>query len=317
MFVPWRALARAPKRIFKLGFGSCAYQTDEQPVWDAIVKAKPDVFALLGDNIYGDTEDMQVMAEKYRELAGHPQFSNFRRKIPLIATWDDHDFGVNDGGREYPKKIESKALMLKFFEEPINSPRWTRDGVYTSYLFGEVQVILLDLRWFRSPLATDEAGHYIPNPDPAAVMLGEAQWTWLERKLRKPAKFRIVASSTQFVSPVHHWEKWANFPREKARLLKLIDDLKLKNLVIISGDMHFAEISMETTAAGYDLYDLTASGLNFSEGSDGIDNPNRLALFEDCNFGLVTVDTQLMQARLELCNVAGQTVAFRDVQFTS
>jgi len=319
LLLPWRKLAAQakPQRIFKLGFGSCAYQTDEQPIWDAIVKSKPDVFALIGDNIYGDTEDMNEMAAKYQEMAKHPQFSNFRRHIPLIATWDDHDFGANDAGREYPKKAESKGLMLQFFNEPKTSKRWSRDGVYTSYFFGEIQVILMDLRWFRSPLVADQDGHYIPNPDPAAEMLGAQQWAWLEQELRKPASFRILASSTQFVSPIHHWEKWANFPYEKARMLKLIDDLKIKNLVIISGDMHYGELSMETTPAGLNLYDLTSSGLNFTESADGILNPNRLALFEDCNFGLVTIDTELMQARLELRNVAGQTVTFRDVQFTS
>ncbi|MCP4146916.1 MAG: alkaline phosphatase family protein, partial [bacterium] len=50
--------------------------------------------------------------------------------------WDDHDFGVNDGGKECPMIKESKKEFLEFFDVPENSPRRKRDGIYTSYLLG-------------------------------------------------------------------------------------------------------------------------------------------------------------------------------------
>src|SRR5581483_636919 len=116
--------------------GSCAQQDKAQPIWNSILAARPDVFLFIGDNIYADTQDMKEMKHKYSLLGSKDEFVGFRSKVPILATWDDHDFGINDGGAEYPKKEESKHLMLDFFGEPKDSDRRSRPGVYTSYLFG-------------------------------------------------------------------------------------------------------------------------------------------------------------------------------------
>src|SRR5690606_1273195 len=114
-----------------------------------------------------------------------------RTICPVVGTWDDHDYGVNDGGAEYPKKRESQQVFLDFFEVPHDDVRRCREGVYFSRVWGpegtRVQLILLDGRYFRSPLKTGFQpsepgegfrGKYAPDHDPRATMLGEAQWTW-------------------------------------------------------------------------------------------------------------------------------------------
>jgi alkaline phosphatase D len=324
--LPLRAMAEnftsKPRKSFQLAFGSCAFQDDDQPIWDAITADKPDVFAFIGDNIYGDSEDMKEIAAKYVQLGKIPAFQRFRRKIPLVFTWDDHDLGANDSGCEYPFKAETKSLMFQFFGENMASVRARREGVYTSYMYGSpgerTQVILMDLRWFRTALISDENG-YVPNPDPAATMLGEAQWRWLEEELSKPADFRILASSTQFASSDHVWEKWANFPLEKARLLALIDGLQIRNLAVISGDIHFGELSLETTPEGFDVYDLTSSGLNLFESAAEIPNSKRLEVFDaGCNYGHVTVDygnERNILVTLEVRDLHGRTMIQRRLSY--
>ncbi|MET0658010.1 MAG: hypothetical protein ABW110_07620 [Steroidobacteraceae bacterium] len=52
--------------LTRIAFGSCAKQDKEQPIWDAVLASKPDLFIFLGDNIYGDTTDMQVMRANTR-----------------------------------------------------------------------------------------------------------------------------------------------------------------------------------------------------------------------------------------------------------
>ena len=308
------------KDFSQIAFGSCCDQNLPQPIWNVIRRQKPDAFAFIGDNIYGDTEDMQVMQDKYRLLGKNIDLIKLRNEIPIIATWDDHDFGANDAGREYPQKQKSKDLMLNFFREPANSPRRKRDGVYTSYFTGpyqQLQIILLDLRWFRSPLVGDDKGYH-PNPDPSATMLGSEQWAWLEEQLRKPAEFRILFSSTQLVPSEHSCEKWANFPLEKARLFELIDRLQIKNLVVASGDMHYGELSKEKTPAGFEIYDLTASGLNFFEPSTDYPNSKRIAVYDaDCNYGWISIDWRQRpyQVRLELRNSSGDTVILQELSF--
>ena len=289
---------RAPRQLrplTRLAFGSCLDQEMPQPIWDTILAQNPDLFVFLGDNIYADTEDLKLMQARYDQQGAVPQYKNFRSKVPIIATWDDHDYGINDGGAEYPQKQASKEIMLKFFNEPANSSRWKRDGVYVSYTFGEApqrtQVILLDLRWHRTEIKRAPDGAYIPDPDPRATMLGEDQWRWLEAKLQEPADLRILGSSIQLVAPDHAWEKWANYPVDKARFMNLVDRLALQNLVVISGDMHYAELSVEKTPGGLPVYDLTSSSLTHTEAAPEIPNRNAVARFETGNnFGLVRVD---------------------------
>ena len=85
---------------------------------------------MLGDNIYADTLDMDVMRAKYAKLAAMPGFQLLRKTCPILATWDDHDLGANDAGGDYPKKDESQKIFLDFFGDPDDSPRRHRPGVY-------------------------------------------------------------------------------------------------------------------------------------------------------------------------------------------
>jgi alkaline phosphatase D len=289
--------------LSRIAFGSCARQDKPQPIWDAVVAAKPDVYLSLGDNIYGDTEDMAVMKKKYDQLAAIPGWQKLKKTCPILATWDDHDYGVNDGGAEYPKKDESQQLFLDFFGIPKDSPRRTQKGVYSAELFGppdqRVQVILLDTRYFRSPLKKKAGkvpfneGPYEANLDKSATMLGDAQWQWLAEQLKVPAKVRILVSSIQLVAQDHGFEKWMDFPLERDRLYALLKDTKAAGLICVSGDRHLAELSQMDAGLGYPLYDLTSSGL--TEASPKWRklevNRHRVATMNHGNnFGLVLID---------------------------
>ena len=135
------------KPLTRIAFGSCARQSHEQGIWDAINAEHPELFLFLGDNIYGDTEDMKVMREKYGELGAKPGYQKLRSNSLVLATWDDHDYGKNDGGAEFEFKAEAQRELLTFFQEPEDSPRWKQEGVYGEWSFGpkgkRVQVILL------------------------------------------------------------------------------------------------------------------------------------------------------------------------------
>ncbi len=290
-----------------IAFGSCVLQDRPQPIWSAINTEDADLFVFLGDNVYGDTEDMSVLRAKYEKLADNPGFRELVSNTPVVATWDDHDYGMNDAGADYPMKAESRQIMLDFFGEPADSPRRRRDdGIYTSYRYGpagrRVQLILLDLRWNRSPLLrADDAtiaserepanmGHYVPVSGPGVELLGEAQWRWLERELEKPADVRIIASSLQLVSQFTGWESWANFPAERERLFALLRRLGTRGVFIISGDSHWAELSRQDGAVAYPLWDLTSSGLT-EEWHRVSPNPLREgSAYTGPNYGLIEID---------------------------
>jgi len=267
------SISHADSAITLIGVGSCAKQDRPQPLLDKASSRKPDVFVYLGDNIYGDTENMEELKAKYETLGAKPEYQHLNDSTRIIATWDDHDYGANDSGREYPKKEESKEIFLDFFNEPADSLRRTHPGVYTVYEFGpkrkRVQIILLDLRTFRSRLIRSRtkpdiphAGPYLPRGSNKAILMGEEQWSWLEQKLKRPAKLRLIGSSVQFAAEFHGWESWANFPKERERFIKLIIDTQAEGVILMSGDMHYGELSKMTKDVPYPLYDFTSSGIN-------------------------------------------------------
>jgi alkaline phosphatase D len=195
-----------------------------------------------------------------------------------------------------------------------------------------VQVILLDARYFRSPLKKGFSarepgegyrGRYVPNDDPQATVLGDAQWQWLEEQLRQPAEVRIIGSSYQVLSNQHGWEMWGNFPLERQKLFALIRKTEAKGALLISGDRHLAELAgLAADAAegvGYPLYEATSSSLNQPSGNftkTGVRfaneiNPYRLGLtWFDVNFGNILIDWESEDPviRIQICDLEGTVV---------
>ncbi len=315
--------------LSRIAFGSCAKQSKDQPIWEAVVAAKPDLFIFLGDNIYGDTRDPKVLADKYAMLAAKPGFQKLRETTPLCAIWDDHDYGEDDAGADYPMKDESRRQFCDFWGETADSPRRTRDGIYAAYMFGpngqRVQVILPDLRWNRTPIRKldlggtsytawaeeqRKAGKPVPGPyerepDLDATMLGERQWTWLEEQLRQPADVRILGSSLQVLADFAGWEGWINYARDHQRLFGAIREARADGLVCISGDTHYGELSMLDLNTPYPMWDVTSSGLTEVW---PVLPPNALRVgdaWRDNNFGLIEIDWLKRDLLMQICDVKG------------
>lgn len=316
--------ATAPNKIL---FGSCGHQDKAIPIFDAINNENADLFIFLGDNIYGDTNDMTVLANKYQKLGAMPGFKTLKANTPIIAMWDDHDFGQNDAGKEYPHKEQSRKIMLDFFGEPKNSIRRTRpDGIYTSYMYGEgeqtVHVIMPDLRWNRDALnhvsetqyytqrKANNQGPYSPTEVSGASMLGEAQWLWLEQELKKPAAIKLITSSLQLLPDFTGWESWANFPEDRNRLFSLIKKHKVNGVIIASGDTHWGEISKYRENLDYPLVEMTSSGLT-EKWKDVSPNKHRVGDFtHQVNYGDLSIDWQQADPAisLQLKGIDGKTI---------
>ncbi|MFK8054414.1 MAG: alkaline phosphatase D family protein [Woeseiaceae bacterium] len=292
--------------VTTIAFGSCVREDKPQPVWRAVLERDPDLFIFLGDNIYADSDDPNVFRKKYALLEQQPGFRALRASVPVIATWDDHDYGQNDIGAEYVSKDAARELMLDFWgASPSSKRRSQPGGIFTQYQFGEmgqrVQVILLDLRWNRSELITvtrdewdndrnpSDRGPYNVNPDGSAQMVGDAQWQWLTSVLKEPADVRIIGTSIQALADFTGWESWANFPRDRERLIAMLGAVDDSEVLLISGDTHWSEIS-RYEAPGIELVEVTSSGLT-EEWKRVSPNRHRVGQpFADANFGLIQLD---------------------------
>lgn len=304
-------LAQDDVVVSKIAFGSCANQNKMCPIWDVIADYRPQVTVLLGDNIYADNiggrsepATPERISAAYQMLLSVPGFARLKDSTRLLATWDDHDYGDNDAGREWIHKEASAVQLHDFLGAPADSPRRLQEGVYDAQVFGppgrRVQVILLDTRYFRSPLPQAaeplpgwRSRPYVKQMGPEAEILGTAQWKWLEDRLREPAEVRILGSSIQVLSDEHPFEMWGNFPNERQRLFDLIRKCEASGVVILSGDRHLGEISYDLEAVGYPLFDVTASGLNQGHQGWRAPEPNSkryAALPFGNHFGTIEID---------------------------
>jgi alkaline phosphatase D len=103
----------------------------------------------------------------------------------------------------------------------------------------------------------------------------------------------LLVSSIQVVADEHPFEKWTNFPKEREKLYALLNSTGANGVLILSGDRHLAEVSVDTKAISYPLYDVTSSG--FNQASKGWRAPEkngyRLAgMPYGDNFGFIAID---------------------------
>lgn len=316
--------------VSRIAFGSCLGQDGVQPIWDHVLAAQPDVFVFLGDNIYSDTADPVQLQAEYDKLGAQPGLKRLREQSHIMATWDDHDYGTNDSGGDFPAKEMSKQTFLDFWGVAKDSARRQTDGVYYAEVFGppgkRVQIILLDTRYNRSPLVfqanpddPQRGGRYVASTDPNATLLGARQWAWLEEQLRVPAQVRVIGSSIQVVNEDSSGEKWANFPQERQRFFNLL--WRSTGSFFISGDVHHAELSMMDGNAGYPIYDLTSSSLNWSERVYRMPKRNRHRLGVEMrgdNFGLIEIDWSRTDPliRFKIVDVDGDVMIHHKVELS-
>ena len=289
-----------------IAFGSCAREDRPQPIWDSIVASDPELFLFIGDNMYADIPEVPdspaVIQTAYENLAAMEGYQNLIAQCPVMPTWDDHDFGKNDAGKEWGLKADAQRLFLDFYGFPEDAAIRDQEGIYHSAMFGpkgkRVQVIMLDTRYNRDPLyrlegwrySAGEPGPYRPIDE--GTILGEDQWAWLGGELKKDADVRIIASSIQVVASEHGWETWGNMPHERQRLFDLIDSTGAEGAFFVSGDRHLIEMSRDDEVGPYPMWDFTSSGFNWGENNPVIeDNSYRVGeVLRQPNYGVIKID---------------------------
>jgi alkaline phosphatase D len=319
------------KALTRILVASCL---DEEKAADSVslrsvAAESADLFLMIGDNVYGDRDgpayvnnqpELNELRASYADLAAREDFKAVRARLPMMVAWDDHDYGANDAGREFPFRRLAERIHERFWgleSEDVGA----YPGTYYTRTFGpegqRTQIIVLDTRFFRSALTpTDEWNkkgkeRYIPSADPEQDMLGNDQWTWLENRLQDPADLRLIVSSIQVLpTDGHGFEAWATMPLEQQRLYRLVRETEAKGVVFVSGDRHAGFLYKDGAALPYPAHEITASSMNvaFAETTAEMDRAQVGEGYPPENFGAIGIDWTAGTVSLEIRSNAGETV---------
>lgn len=303
-----------------IAFGSCN-NVFYRALWSRIEQALPNKLILLGDTIYADfylnrkscfdDTKLQDIKQQYKALGEDVEWRSLLSTLGgfqnIIATFDDHDYGVNNADRTFPFRNESQQLFWDFIQLSSDSPARKQSGVYSSQTVhvsdhnGEFvyKVISLDTRSNKDPTGTS-------NGD----FLGEEQWEWLWNELADTAVDLLLLASSIQVLPTDKLieETWNEFPAARVRLLKmLVTASKDTDVVILSGDVHCAEVlharcSNTINDDAYSMFEFTSSGISQTflfkgetRSSLTIPPPTTIPVFRRAYFGLFNFIYQMYQ----------------------
>lgn len=310
---------------FTTAVGSCAYVNE--PFWDrpgrgygdsmmvfkTLHEQKPDLMLWLGDNTYtreGDWNTKGGFQHRYTHTRSLPDMQPLLASTHHYATWDDHDYGPNDGDRGFWNKEMASETFDLFWANPNGKPLG-KGSVVNTFGWGDCQFFMLDDRWFRAPNNSK---------DSTRAFFGEEQINWLIDALTySKANFKIISCGGQVINDARMFENYAVYPVERRKLIDRITTAGITGVFFLSGDRHHAELSKLDRPGTYPLYDLTTSPLTAGTHNPG-NEPNTLrvpgTLYNGRNFALLklsgTAKDRVM--KIQVMSNLGRLIWERDIK---
>lgn len=329
---PGKKKSPEAKPLTTIAFGSCNHSDLPQPLWADVLINRPQLWIWLGGTVDQATPDVNSLQANYQRQLQEPGYSALRSSTPIIGTWDHNDYAKVGAGKEYTHKAESQRLFCDFMGVAPDSPLRQQEGIYSTHTFGpkgqQVKIILLDTRYYRDQPQKEEPkgkenqkkkGEKKKKTPPADI-LGEAQWKWLEKELSgNSAALTIIGNGTQIIPDEHSEEKWANYPKSRERLLKLIARTNSAGVVLLSGERHLAEISsLQVKGRPQPVYEVTSSGLTHTVGRDYIPAANQYRVGDVItkeNYGLIQIDWEKREVALQVLGERNHTYLSQTLSF--
>jgi alkaline phosphatase D len=253
--------------------------------------------------------------------------SDFVTRQAYVAVWDDHevlnDFGPGNDTRAEAPYTAGEHMMplgLKAFvdQNPLIADAAATPRLYRTFTYGlHAQVFVLDCRQFRSLNSVRDTA------SAPKTMLGADQLAWLEREIAKSkATWKIIVTSVPLALPTgnleHGFDGWANadtefgYERELRKIVNSLHDSKVKNVVWLTTDVHFAagfHYRPIEEDQSWEMYEFASGPLNAQsfpkQTLDTSFNPDRLFFFGPAyvgepktwaqakkwfNYGLIDID---------------------------
>ena len=309
---------------FTIAIGSCTYVNEPEydrpgrpygshyQIFETIADAKPDMMLWLGDNTYlreADWFTRTGIQKRYTHTRSLPQLQRLLHTTHHYAIWDDHDYGPNDAVGSFPHKDKTLEAFKLFWG---NNGYGVNElgGITSAFQFSDIHFYLLDNRWHRTP------------PDMTTIdveMLGEEQIDWLIESLKySRAPFKFIAVGSQVLNTAKVYENYANYEKERTKLLDRIAAENIKGVVFLTGDRHHTEFN-RLMHHGTLIYEVTTSPL-----TSGTHNPSKEVnanlvegsyCFEN-NFGLMHISGSRTYRKLvlEIINAEGEVQYIKEIK---
>ena len=290
---------RTDPPTFTILLGSCFYVPepgtdrpgsnygDSTGIVTAMAGKRAEVMLWLGDNTYlreVDWGSWTGILRRWTHTRSLPALQPLLAASANYGIWDDHEFGPNDADRGLWNKDQTRAAFELFFRNPSTGVPSAPEGITSQFAWGDVEVFMLDDRWFRAPDRRKTGDR---------PYLGEAQLQWLIDALSTSrATFRVVAFGGQVANPAAVFENYATYPAERQKLLEALAAEKIPGVMFLSVDRHHTELTRLDRAGTYPLYDLTISPLSAGVSAPPADEQNtgrvEGTLVNALNFGSLT-----------------------------
>lgn len=322
---------RRPAPDFSFLTGSCAYFNQpaydrpgtpygsDSVIFEAMAKEKADFMLWLGDNWYTREVDFfSAYGLYYRPSRDRATkvLQPLLKAMPQYAIWDDHDYGWDNSEKSFPLKETSRKVFSTYWCNP--SYGENGEGIYTRITWNDVDIFMLDDRWFRSNDAMKDSINGQPNP--GKRMYGPQQMEWLKNALLQSNEngdisFRIIATGSQVLNSMSPKDCFYHYPAEFNELMQFLRDNNINGVVFLTGDRHHSEIIKTERSGTYPLYDITASsftaGISKTTGAEKT-NPNRVTPeIDEHNYARISFsgEKQKRVMKVEFMNIKGEKLA--------
>lgn len=302
MCSPLRVAAAPASSEIRIGFGSCV-QDPQHLIWDHLALARLDLFVLLGDTIYLASPELKSEASLAAAYAKHfspeTKLGKFLRTTPVVAIWDDHDSGPDNGDSTHPDQKRAAKVFQAQWHPSLPFVRY--GGGVAGYLpFRGIDFFLTDNRTYR----------FNPGKRRKPSLFGSGQLRWLSSSiLRSVSPLRIIASGGQLTGGRHADEPISDFPEDQQALHRLLGEGGRAPVLVISGDRHFGSIR-KSVIGSKTVIEATSSPLAAPLAPEEtirneLDEGAGVRVFRGVNYGLISTKDDLRQARVQILDQSG------------
>lgn len=322
---------RAGLRFAVVSCSDDHYADEQKVMWSHLLAQAPDFIFAIGDNVYADVEGGKYMGDatpdllwrRYVQTRSNLLLFRAKRLVPVIALWDDHDYGQNDGDRRYSQQLASLQIFKSFFPQDVDRDlHFSGPGAASAFGFGEQRFYFLDGRSFRSP--NREPAICRTKKDAAACAkrprkdrgvdrlarrepethFGRLQESWLDKLLeRGGSDVAWLITGDQWFGAYSPFESFeSNHPNDFKRFLARLKEQGAR-VVFVSGDRHASEISkIEPGLLGFETLEIVSSPVHarvYPSNWIEFPNPRQIAAVAEA-FNYTLIDSRVDNQKWEM-----------------